>query len=86
MELEAKLALTNFKLSKNFGYVYDAAWALAVGLNNTINHLNDSGLKHYTYDPYYIDAIIEGMNEVNFAGISVSYLFYFNLNNRATSR
>ena len=78
--LKAKLAETNYKLSKSYAWVYDTAWALAVGLNNSLRYLNESGLYSYTNQPYYLDAILKGMYDVNFAGISVSVcsgeLFY----------
>lgn len=70
--LKAKLAETNYKLSNYYGWVYDTAWALAVGLNNSLRFLNDSGLKDYTNNPYYFNAILNGIRKVNFAGMSVS--------------
>lgn len=72
--LKAKLAETNLKLSNYYPWVYDAAWALAVGLNNSLQYLNESGLQDYTNTPYYLNAIINGMREVNFVGMSVSLL------------
>ena len=70
--LKRKVAQTNYKLSANYGYVYDTAWALAVALNNSLRYLNDSGLDQYTNNLYYLQAILEGMHTVNFAGVSVS--------------
>ena len=70
--LEHKLSQTEYKLSMYYGWVYDSAWALALGLNHSLSHLNDSGLKEYTNNPYYLNAIIKGMNAVQFEGLSVS--------------
>lgn len=70
--LKDKIAQTNYILSSYYGWVYDTAWALAVGLNNSLSHLNESGLDHYHNNPYYLDAILKGMRNVSFAGISVS--------------
>ena len=70
--LEEMLAQTSYRMSSNYGYVYDTAWSLVLGLNQTLKHLNESGLGSYNNSPYYLDAIIKGMHEVNFAGLSVS--------------
>ena len=70
--LKAKLAKTDYILSVNYAYVYDTAWALAVGLNNSLNYLNESGLNQYINNPYYLEAIYRGLHEAHFAGISVS--------------
>lgn len=70
--LKAMVEQTSYSLSENYGWVYDTAWALALGLNNSLRHLNDSGLDNYTNNPYYLDAILKGMYGVDFAGISVS--------------
>lgn len=72
-ELENKLEGDQL-LSRSFGWLYDAAWALAVGLNNSLRHLDDTGLWNYTNSPHYLNAILKGMDDVNFIGISVSAL------------
>lgn len=73
--LKEKLAQTDYLLSKSYGWVYDSAWALAVGLNNSLKYLNESGLDNFTNNRYYLDALLKGMHEVNFQGISVSTLY-----------
>ena len=70
--LKKMVAETDYLLSQSYGLVYDTAWALAVGLNNSLSYLNDSGLQQYTNNRYYLDAILMGMREVNFQGVSVS--------------
>ena len=59
-------------MSQSYGWVYDTAWALGVGLNNSLHYLNDSGLKDYTNNAYYLDAVMKGMHDAKFVGISVS--------------
>ena len=76
--LKAKIAETEYKWSSYYGYVYDTAWSLALGLNNSLSFLNESGLKNYSNNPYYLDAIRSGMREVNFAGLSVSAMYIEN--------
>ena len=70
--LKHKLSQTEYKLSMYYGWVYDSAWTLALGLNNSLSHLNDSGLDGYTNNPYYLNAIMKGMLGVQFEGLSVS--------------
>ena len=70
--LRSRLDQTSYKWSANYGYIYDTAWALALGLNNSLSYLNNSGLDDYTNTPYYLNAIRKGMHDVQFAGISVS--------------
>jgi hypothetical protein len=45
-----------------------------VGLNNSIKYLAESGLQlhNYNYSSQYIDAVIHGMKEVRFDGVSVN--------------
>ena len=57
--------------------MYDTAWALGLALNNSLKYLNTTGLDQYSNNPYYLNAIIQGMHEVNFAGLSVSILHDF---------
>ena len=56
----------------NYAMVYDTAWTMALGLNNSLNYLNDSGLQQYSNNPYYLNGILKGIQDVNFAGVSVS--------------
>ena len=70
--LENKINGTGYKLSMNYAMVYDTAWTMALGLNNSLNYLNDSGLQQYTNNPYYLNGILKGIQDVNFAGVSVS--------------
>lgn len=72
--LMAKLAETEYKLSENYGWLYDTGWALAVGLNNSLSYLGRPGLHNYTNSPYFLEAILKGMHEANFMGITVSFI------------
>ena len=69
---ENDVAKTEFRLSASYAWVYDTAWALALGLNNSKRYLNESGLQNYTNSPHFLDAIMKGMFDVKFAGVSVS--------------
>lgn len=60
-------------MSSYYGWVYDTVWSLAVGLNNSLQHLNESRLHQFTNNPYYLQAILGGMYDVNFQGVSVSF-------------
>ena len=78
--IRAKVAETPYTLSSYFGWVYDTAWSVALGLNHSLTYLNESGLTDYRNNPYYLDAVLKGMHDVHFHGISVSmfiYLFIF---------
>ena len=70
--MKSKVEQTNYTLSLNYGYVYDTAWSLVLGLNRSLTYLNQSGLDQYRNNPYYLEAINRGIQEVNFAGLSVS--------------
>ena len=71
--LKDKAAKTEYKLHlKYYGWVYDSAWALNLGLNNSLRHLNDSGLDEYTHNQHYLNAIHKRIHDVNFEGLSVS--------------
>ncbi|KAK3593976.1 hypothetical protein CHS0354_040715 [Potamilus streckersoni] len=58
--------------------VYDAAWALALGLNNSLKYLGELRLENYNYSTPYLSAVMKGMHEVEFRGISVrnKYLLF----------
>ena len=71
--LQEKLSETNDSLGKYYGWAYDSAWALALGLNNSLRALGDGGLYNYTNNQYYLKAIFEGMHDVHFDGLSVSH-------------
>lgn len=44
------------------------------GLNNSIKYLDEEGLSlhNYTYSSRFLDAIMKGMHDVTFDGVSVS--------------
>lgn len=66
------MAETEYLLASSFAWAYDTAWTIAVGLNNSLKYLNETGLHDYTNNNYYLNAIMRGTMEVNFAGASVS--------------
>ena len=70
--IRAKVAETPYKLSSYFGWVYDTAWSVAIGLNHSLKYLNESGLHEYSNNPFYLAAVLGGMHDVSFRGISVS--------------
>jgi hypothetical protein len=49
------------------------------GLNNSIKYLEESGLElhNYNYSDKYLQAVVRGMKEVKFQGISVNLSFTF---------
>ncbi|XP_061166831.1 gamma-aminobutyric acid type B receptor subunit 2-like [Saccostrea echinata] len=63
-------------LSKYSPWAYDAAWALAVGLNNSMKYIGINKLEDFSYDRSDIyDAIQRGMSEVFFQGVSGAVSF-----------
>lgn len=44
------------------------------GLNNSLKYLEEKGLSlhDYSYSPDFLDAILKGIKEVQFDGVSVS--------------
>ncbi|KAH3810610.1 gamma-aminobutyric acid type B receptor subunit 2-like [Dreissena polymorpha] len=52
--------------------VLDTAWALALGLNNSIEYLHEEGLSlsNYSYSEQHLAAIMKGMDDVAFLGVS----------------
>ncbi|XP_053381997.1 gamma-aminobutyric acid type B receptor subunit 2-like [Mercenaria mercenaria] len=63
---------TKYAMSSSAAWVYDTPWALAIGLNNSIKYLERSGLQlhNYNYSSQYLEAVVKGMREVNFQGVS----------------
>jgi hypothetical protein len=51
---------------------------IQTGLNNSIKYLEKSGLDlhNYNYSDEYLEAVVRGMKEVQFQGISVSLIKY----------
>ena len=84
-DLNAKSSTETEKLDifLNFGYVYDAAWTIALALNSSTSILEERGLgrlEDFTYESTKIsDTFTEAILNVSFEGISVSYgFFYYN--------
>ena len=77
-DLNAKSALGTVKtdIFLNYGYVYDAAWTIALALNSSISILEERGLgrlEDFTYDSVEMaDVFTEAIANVSFEGISVS--------------
>ncbi|XP_060573691.1 gamma-aminobutyric acid type B receptor subunit 2-like [Ruditapes philippinarum] len=71
-KLQDLVKVTNYEMSTFISWIYDTPWALALGLNNSIKYLAESGLQlhNYNYSSQYIDAVIHGMKEVRFDGVS----------------
>ena len=42
------------------------------GLNHSLRHLDGMKLHEYNYTDVYLDAVLKGMHEVSFNGVSVS--------------
>ncbi|KAK3101554.1 hypothetical protein FSP39_004432, partial [Pinctada imbricata] len=58
-------------LSRSHPFAYDAAWALAIGLNNSLQYLGNKELKDFDYnDSAIFNDIERGMSEVVFDGVS----------------
>ena len=76
--MEAKNALGTVKtdIFLNVGYVYDAAWTIALALNSSISILEERGLgrlEDFTYESVEMaDVFTEAVVNVSFEGISVS--------------
>ena len=77
-DLNAKNLLDDVKtdIFLNYGYVYDAAWAIALALNSSISMLEEKGLgrlEDFTYDSVEMaDVFTDAVFKVSFQGISVS--------------
>ena len=60
----------------NVGYVYDAAWTIALALNSSISILEERGLgrlEDFTYESVEMaDVFTEAIANLSFEGISVS--------------
>ncbi|XP_060557326.1 gamma-aminobutyric acid type B receptor subunit 2-like [Ruditapes philippinarum] len=71
-DIKVLASSTNFSLSSSLTWIYDTPWALALGLNNSIKYLEASGLElhNYNYSDKYLQAVVRGMKEVKFQGIS----------------
>lgn len=70
--ISAQYDSSTMLLSKYSPSAYDAAWALAVGLNRSIKHMGSDELENFSYNRSDIyDAIQQGMGEVFFQGVSV---------------
>lgn len=70
--ISAQYNSSTMLLSKYSPWAYDAAWALAVGLNRSIKHMGSGELENFSYNRSDIyDAIQKGMEEVFFQGVSV---------------
>ncbi|XP_053381960.1 gamma-aminobutyric acid type B receptor subunit 1-like [Mercenaria mercenaria] len=71
-ELRGFVSETRYTLSTFSSWIYDTPWALAIGLNNSIKYLGESGLQlhNYNYSSEYLDAIVKGMREVRYMGVS----------------
>ena len=78
-ELDSKSATESVKTDMflNVGYVYDAAWTIALALNSSISMLEERGLgrlEDFTYDSTEMaDVFTEAIAATSFEGISVSY-------------
>lgn len=69
--ISAQYNSSTMLLSKYSPWAYDAAWALAVGLNRSIKHMGGGELENFSYNRSDIyDAIQKGMEEVFFQGVS----------------
>lgn len=63
---------TPYSMTRNHPWIYDAVWALALGLNNSQRYLNGSKLEDFDYTRSDIkQSILKGMDEVHFEGVSV---------------
>ena len=77
-DLEIKKSSGNVKtdIFLNYGYVYDAAWTIALALNSSISILEERGLgrlEDFTYDSVEIaDVFTKAIANVSFQGVSVS--------------
>ena len=79
-DLNAKMALETVKtdIALGFGFVYDAAWTIALALNSSISILEERGLgrlEDFTYGPDSLemaDVLTEAVANVSFQGITVS--------------
>ncbi|KAL3841859.1 hypothetical protein ACJMK2_019956 [Sinanodonta woodiana] len=60
----------NYLMSDYSSLVYDATWALALGLNNSLKYLGELRLENYNYSTPYLNSVMKGMHEVEFRGIS----------------
>lgn len=68
---------TPYNLTRNHPWIYDAVWALALGLNNSLKYLNGSKLEDFDYTRSDIkQSILKGMDEVRFEGVSVWLLYW----------
>ncbi|XP_048729112.2 gamma-aminobutyric acid type B receptor subunit 2-like [Ostrea edulis] len=64
------------RLSMYSPWAYDAAWALAIGLNNSMKYMGSNSLEDFSYNRSDIyDSIQRGMNEVLFQGVSGAVSF-----------
>lgn len=64
---------TPYRLSRTHPWAFDTAWALALGLNNSLDYLQGAKLEDFDYNRTDIyTAIKRGMDEVRFEGVSVS--------------
>ncbi|XP_052762191.1 gamma-aminobutyric acid type B receptor subunit 2-like [Mya arenaria] len=84
--LETLIASTPYKLSSSSAYVTDTAWSLALGINNSLKYLEEKGLSlsNYNYSEDFSQAIIKGIQETSFVGVSVAeretIVAYYDLN------
>ncbi|XP_052762188.1 gamma-aminobutyric acid type B receptor subunit 1-like [Mya arenaria] len=63
---------TPYVQSRYTPYVVDTAWALALGLNNSLKYLDEKGLSlsRYKYSEDFNQAIVNGIKETSFVGVS----------------
>ncbi|CAG2256233.1 GABBR [Mytilus edulis] len=69
--MKSEASNTPYSITRSHPWIYDAVWALALGLNNSLKYLNGSKLEDFNYDRSDIrECIIKGMDEVSFDGVS----------------
>ncbi|XP_052271662.1 gamma-aminobutyric acid type B receptor subunit 2-like [Dreissena polymorpha] len=86
--LETKFFNSTFDMPLYGPVMLDTVWALALGLNNSIKNLNKQGksLDNYSYSYQNLAAIMKGMKEVAFRGVTgpVSFDKFHNRNRIGT--
>ena len=76
--MKSEASNTPYSITRSHPWIYDAVWALALGLNNSLKYLNGSKLEDFNYDRSDIrECIIKGMDEVSFDGVSVSLTSFY---------
>ena len=76
LDVKSTLGTVKTDVPLAFGYVYDAAWTIALALNSSISVLEKRGLgklENFTYENVEIaDVFTEAVGNVSFQGITVS--------------